>query len=411
MRPCKAFCLAFFPLRTRPIPALRHRKKSMKSDRTEQANSGVASLQLEVSDNDRDEDWDAMLARVPEVHFEQSSGWAVVKQRYGWKVRRLVARERGGVVGGIQVLTRTIGRFGTLAYVSHGPVVLPGHEGLDRILIRRLDEEAVRERWLYAVIDYPYRAAALAEEMRKIGYRAHPPGIPPSGLMTATTILDLRPDEAAQLAGMNQKTRRYIRKAQKSGLTFSVGVEEDLIRFRELMLAICARRNSTPTPPQKDFFLHLWRELAPKGWAKLFVVRRGEEMVCSLFAFTFSDTIRVWKVGWSGDHADSAPTHLLYWEIMRWAKAEGFKEFDFVWLDTEDAKLAAQGETEPSRFRDGTTFFKLGFGGRVVLLPPVQSKFYNPLARVAYRCGGAQMLASSWFRSLLSKYWSGRSHE
>jgi lipid II:glycine glycyltransferase (peptidoglycan interpeptide bridge formation enzyme) len=134
-------------------------------------------------------------------------------------------------------------------------------------------------------------------------------------------------------------------------------------------------------------------------------------MVCSVFAFTLSDTIRVWKAGWSGDYADSAPTHLLYWEIMRWAKAQGFKQFDFVWLDLEDARLAARGEIDPSRFRSGITFFKMGFGGRVVFLPPVQSKFYHPLANVAYRCGGERILRSSWFRSLLSRYWSGRSRE
>jgi lipid II:glycine glycyltransferase (peptidoglycan interpeptide bridge formation enzyme) len=383
----------------------------MKVERPDLPRTVKASLRLETSGDSRDEDWDAMLGRVPEAHFEQSSGWAVVKQRYGWKVRRLRACAGGEVVGGMQVLTRAIGRLGTLAYVSRGPVVLPGHEGLDRVLIQRLDEEATRERWLYVVFDYPYRAAALAEQMRQNGYRAHPPGIPPSGLMTATTILNLRLDENTLLAGMNRKTRRYIRKGQNSGLTFSVGVEEDLVRFRELMLTICARRHSAPTPPQKDFFLHLWRELAPRGWAKLFVVRKGEEMVCSLFAFTFSDTIRVWKVGWSGDYTDSAPTHLLYWEIMRWAKAQGFKEFDFVWLAAEDAQLAAEGETDPSRFHDGTTFFKLGFGGRVVLLPPVQSRFYHPLANAAYCCGGARILSSSWVRSMLARYWSGRSHQ
>jgi hypothetical protein len=101
----------------------------------------------------------------------------------------------------------------------------------------------------------------------------------------------------------------------------------------------------------------------------------------------------------------------MWWEIMRWGKANNFQKLDFVWIDTEDAKLAARGELSPARFRDGTTYFKLGFGGALLLVPPAQSKVFNPLFRFAYNCGGARILASQVFSRMIARYWSHKSGE
>ena len=368
--------------------------------------SGKSGVTYQVSRQLRDPIWDALLASAPGSHFEQTSGWGAVKARYGWQVLRILASADGMLVGGVQALTKPIGRLGTIGYVARGPTVLPGHEGLDRLLAAQVGRIARNERWLYGVFNYPYSAHALAADMIASGYVVHPPGIPPSGLLTATALLDLRPTEDEILARMRSNVRRDIRRAQRSGLSFGLGGMEDIPCFRQLMLETCARRDSAPTPPQKDFFHHLWSELGPQGCVRLFLVRLGDEIVSAAFAFTLSDTIRVWKVGWSGAHGDKEPNHLMWWEIMRWAKAHGFQKLDFVWVDTEDAKRAARGELSPEGFNDGTTFFKLGFGGVLHFPPPAQSCFFNPLCRLAYRCGGSRLLASNTFQRLLSRYWS-----
>ena len=368
--------------------------------------NGRVEVTFRISSQLRDPLWDALLASAPGCHFEQTSGWGAVKARYGWQVLRILASVDGVLVGGVQALTRPVGRLGTIGYVSRGPAVLPGHEGLDRLLAAQVGRIARSERWLYGVFDYPYEGHALAKEMATTGYLAHPSYLPPSGLMTATSLVDLRPNEDAILAKMNVSVRRNIRHGQRSALAFTHGGSAELPQFRDLMLATCARRDSAPTPPQKDFFHHLWSELGPQGWVRLFLVRLGDEIVSAAFAFTLSDTIRVWKVGWSGAHGDKEPNHLMWWEIMRWAKAQGFQQLDFVWVETEDAKRAARGELSPEGFRDGTTYFKLGFGGALLFLPPTQSFFFNPLCRLAYRCGGSQLLASNTVQRLLSRYWS-----
>jgi lipid II:glycine glycyltransferase (peptidoglycan interpeptide bridge formation enzyme) len=329
-----------------------------------------------------------------------------VKARYGWQVLRILASGDGVPVGGVQALTRRVGRLGTIGYVARGPAVLPGHDDLEERLAAQVTQIARKELWLYCVFDYPYQSHSLAAAMAADGFIPHPAGIPPSGLLSATLMVDLRPEEEKILGRMNSSVRRNIRRAERSGLSFALGGEADVPRFRELMLATCARRNSAPTPPQRDYFHHLWAELGARGWVRLFLVRHGDEIVSAAFAFALSDTIRVWKVGWSGEHGDKNPNHLMWWEIMRWARAHGFQKLDFVWIDTEDARRAARGELTPGGFRDGTSYFKLGFGGALLLPPPVQSRFFNPICTFAFRCGGARVLSSALFLRLISRYWA-----
>lgn len=355
----------------------------------------------------RDPAWDRMLNEVSGAHFEQTSGWAAVKTRYGWRVLRLTAQQEGVCLGGVQVLLRRVGRFGVLGYVSRGPTTRPGYEALAGELVDRLGRRASEERWLYLVFDHAYHAGNLAQRMSRQGYHPHPEGIPPSGLLAATSLIDLTRTEEELWAALRSHTRRNIRRAQRCGLTLREGGAADLAHFRELMLANCRRRGSAPTPPQPDFFGHLWNELAPAGYVHLLQVCLGDEVLSAVVAFTIADTIRVWKVGWSGAHEDKYPNYFRVWEVLRWARRRGMREFDFVWVDTDDARAVARGAIPAEGFRDGSTAFKLGFGGRLVLLPEPQCRFYHPFLRAGYALGGRRLLQTRWFRILLRKYWAG----
>jgi lipid II:glycine glycyltransferase (peptidoglycan interpeptide bridge formation enzyme) len=367
---------------------------------------GPSTVALVMSEELKDERWDAFLDSVPGAHFEQLSGWGAVKARYGWHVFRIIAMQAGQPVGGVQVLTRRLGKIGVIGYVARGPAVGPGQAGLDELLVEEVNRIARRESWIYCVHDYPYQGQALASFMAGKGYGPHPDGIPPSGLMQATSLVDLSGTEEAILARMNRNTRRNIRTAEKSDLVFSLGTAADLPRFRELMVETCTRRNAAPTPPQKDYFLNLWDELGQSGRVRLFVVRSGPHIISGLFAFAFSDTLRLWKSGWSGSDAEKSPSHLMFWEAIRWAKARGFRKLDLVWMDPEDAKRVARGEPERENFRTGITHFKLGFGGEILFCPAAQSRMFHPVLHFVFRAGGARLLASAPVRRLLTRVWS-----
>ena len=351
-----------------------------------------------------DPKWDSFLRQLPGAHYEQTSVWAQFRRHYGWRPIRWVACRDDRVVGGIQVLVHPLPQFGDIAYIVRGPMCEEGQAYLEDRLVDKVTMYARQHRFVYQVFDCPYNSKTLGHILDRRGYTLHPPGIPPSGLITATLVLDLEQSLDNLLKNMGANARRNIRYGEKAGFEMALGGEEHLDTFRELMLAICRRRGTAPSPPQPDFFKKLWEVAGSSGFARLFLVRLGEEVVSAAFAFTIGDTIRVWKVGWSGAYQNKYPNHLMWWSIIRWAKENGFKLFDFVWVDDHDAKLLAQGEKRPEAFRDGTTRFKMGFGGRLVMIPNARSQFFHPAFRWFARSGGMRLIRSRISQQLLQGY-------
>jgi lipid II:glycine glycyltransferase (peptidoglycan interpeptide bridge formation enzyme) len=350
--------------------------------------------------------WDSFLSRLPGAHHEQTGLWAQFRRHYGWRPLRWVAHREGQIVGGVQVLVHPLPRLGYIGYVVHGPMCEQGQTDVEEMLVDRATMYARQHRFVYQVFDCPYNTSALDGILDRRGYVLHPPGVPPSGLITATLLLDLEQSLDNLLRNMRTTVRQNIRTGEKAGFEMSLGGEEHLDTFWELMIAICRRRGTAPTPSQPDSFKKLWEVMGSSGYVRLFLVRLGEEVVSAAFAFTFGDTIRVWKVGWSGAHQYKYPNHWMWWSIIRWAKEKGFKQFDFVWVDGVDAKLLAQGEKRPEAFRDGTTFFKMGFGGRLVMIPDARSQFFHPAFRWFANAGGMRLIRSRISQQLLTRLWS-----
>jgi lipid II:glycine glycyltransferase (peptidoglycan interpeptide bridge formation enzyme) len=363
-------------------------------------------ITIDCSESPLYPEWDCFLNHLPGAHHEQMGVWAQFRLNYGWRPVRWVARREGRILGGVQVLVHPLPRLGYIGYVVHGPMCEEGHRGLEEQLVERATAYAREHRFVYQVFDCPYTTATLDGILDRRGYMLHPLSVPPTGLITATLILDIQPGLDSILRTMRTTVRQNIKVGEKAGFEVMLGGEQHLDTFWELMLTICRRRGAAPTPSQPDFFKKLWEVMGPSGYVRLFLVRLGEEVVSAAFAFTVGDTIRVWKVGWSGAHHYKYPNHLMWWSIIKWAKENGFKFLDFVWVDDHDAKLLAQGEKRPEAFRDGTTFFKMGFGGRLVLIPGARSQFFHPVLRVFVGAGGMRLLNSRIAQQVLRRLWN-----
>jgi hypothetical protein len=59
--------------------------------------------------------------------------------------------------------------------------------------------------------------------------------------------------------------------------------------------------------------------------------------------------------------------------------------WDFSSIDSRAAAALSEGRPLPDELRKTTTFFKLGFGGELVVLPSTYDLVFNPVLRLAYR--------------------------
>ena len=336
---------------------------------------------FEIFWNNQPEDraWDDFVLAQPDANHEQTSLWGSVRATLGWTIMRAVLTERGKIIGGAQVQLRSMKRLGKWAYITFGPVVAGDDALAEKILLDELKDFLRREHALYLLAQLPYNAHGFGERLLADGFIKAPLALAPSN-MKATLLLDLAKSEEQLLAEMRMTTRHQIRQGLKRGLVVERGGAADVDEFWKLMCALCSRRNTTPNPSSPEFFRQLWKSFSPRGWMQIFVAKHEGKTIAATVAFSFGGWFRVWKIGWDGARAELRPNQLLYWEMIRAAKQQGCRYFDFV--NIEPGEMA------------GPTEFKLGFGGEVKTLPGVYCYFVNPLVRAVMRGGLAKLLDS-----------------
>src|SRR3981081_985549 len=144
------------------------------------------------------------------------------------------------------------------------------------------------------------------------------------------------------------------------------------------MWVLCERKGTSPTPPQTDFFENLWRVFEPSGFVKLFVAEFEGNVISASMTFPFGDTVRAWKIGWAGDHAQMCPRGMLCGEMSGGANNNGYRVSDFVQIEEDLARTMQQGGPVDWNSVKGPDNFKVGFGGQPLALHQPYTDLYNP---------------------------------
>jgi peptidoglycan pentaglycine glycine transferase (the first glycine) len=316
----------------------------------------------------RRDEWDGLLARLPDAHVLQAWDWGECKARFGWTVERRTWEDgKGNATAAAQILRRTAraGPFSaSLYYVPKGPhldwrdssaraAVLSELESLargDRSIQIKIDPDLLLGSGIPgAYADAPDAIGAeTARALSERGWRYSPEQIQ----FRNTVLLDIRPEESALLSAMKPKTRYNIRLAQKHGVTVRPGTEADLpLLYR--MYAETADRDSFVIRSE-EYYRETWGTMMRAGRAQPLIAEVEDLPVAALVLFHFAD--RGWYLyGMSRAlHREKMPNHLLQWEAVRWLKTRGYAYYD-LWGAPDEFS-----STDPMW---GVFQFKLGFGG------------------------------------------------
>ena len=303
--------------------------------------------------------WNEALAALPGAHVLQTYEWAETKTQVGWTARRLLFLEElsGEPQAAASLLRRQLPRLPlAVAYVPKGPALDTADLSLAEVVLARLEQEARRARVIFVKIDPDVRAdteagVAFTQLLRQRGWRASREQIQ----FRNTLLSDLTLDEEALLAGMKSKTRYNVRLAARRGVTVRSGRLEELLPFYE-MYAATSRRDGFLIRPF-EYYRSVWETFMRAEMAHLLLAEVEKELVAGLILFCFARM--VWYMyGASTDRQRQLmPNHLLQWEAMRWAKAQGCTIYD--WWGAPDVL----DEDDPLW---GVYRFKAGFGGEFV---------------------------------------------
>jgi lipid II:glycine glycyltransferase (peptidoglycan interpeptide bridge formation enzyme) len=302
-------------------------------------------LRARLATPEEDARWDDLVASLGRPHVLQSRGWAEVKRPGGWDARRVVVEQDRTVVGAAQVLLKEIALAQRYAYAPRGPLVRDPSLVAD---VAAAVAHAIAPARAAALLFDPELEAdpALERSLRRAGCLPGRFPVQPR----RTLVLDIAREPDALLAEMRKKTRQYIRKGERDGVTTE---ESDDIRgFYEIQQAVAKRVGFGIH--ERSYFDTLWRVFAPQGRAHLFFASVAGTRVAAVLLLRWGET--AWEMfgGPTGEHAETRPFYLLKWRAMLRLRQLGVRSYD-MWGLAESAR-----DDDPLA---GVENFKTGFGG------------------------------------------------
>jgi peptidoglycan pentaglycine glycine transferase (the first glycine) len=294
--------------------------------------------------------WDDAAARSPWGHVLQTSVWAQVRERQGWRAEYIRIGEPLPVA---LVLWKDALAGQRIAYVPRGPIVAPGDSaGLRRALVR-LADLARERRAVFLKVDPELDSVFAGEPLRAAGFARSPQDIQP---VLATLELDLAPDEEALLAAMDKDTRWSVRQGPKRGVAVREVSDDAGLRAFYDLYSLTGRRAEFITRTW-DYYRSVWRALIDARLATLRLAYVDDAPVAGAMTWRCGERT-VYQTGATNDAArKSHAAYTLVWECIIGAKREGAKRFDLGGIPTD-----VDRKDDPMH---GPYVFKRGFGGAV----------------------------------------------
>jgi len=278
------------------------------------------------------EDWDDWVRRHPQAAFSHRSGFLESLAVFpgDGSLHLLEARTRTGVRrGGFPVyLSRRFGRvwarslpFGTYG----GPLVDPGvsdRDGVVRGLVEHVAEWArVRRVVAGEIVLGPLQSAdASAGD-------GPPPALEPLTLaarMSQAHLVDLAPGPEALRAGLHRESRRALRVAEGEG----VRVEEDASALHAVydLYLEQAKGWGVRRPYPRAFLARLLDHRS--GFARLYVARRGREVLTGALTLFTDQEAFVWVSGAAPAARPALAFGYLLWKILETAASLGCRRYN-----------------------------------------------------------------------------------
>lgn len=350
---------------------------------------------VRISEAQEESQWEQFLLQVPGGLHTQSSLWGQVKASLGYKTVRVLVYQNDELVGGAQIVMRSIPLFGAIGYISKGPILRPYSPELADRIVQALKQIAREYNIQLLIAQPPNISEDIVDILQSHGFQ------PSSNAVStrATLLLDLQKDLDTILQEMQRKTRYNIRLSGRKGITVREGNEADVNIYYSMLENTSQRQGFAVFP--LDYYQNMWRILAPTNNIKLFIAEVDGEPIAAQLSIGFGDTLTNKFSVWSGKHGDKRPNEAIQWAAISWAKEHGYRYYDFEGIDPEAAQLLLQGESIPDDMKQTVTSFKLGFGGDVVDFPEPYDYVYNPVLRKLYENIYPFVQGSKFLRNLL----------
>jgi lipid II:glycine glycyltransferase (peptidoglycan interpeptide bridge formation enzyme) len=331
--------------------------------------------------NHSPQDWNQLIAGLPQPHLLQTWEWSQVKVKYGWQAMPFEwVSNAGSPLAAAMVLKRTIPVAGfarrmSVMYMPKGPSLDWKDAALGTRVLDDLQALAKRQGAIFIKIDPDVRLGtgvpntqSAVEDSRGQAIRSD---LTRRGWIFSqdqvqfrnTVLVDLTGSEEELLARMKQKARYNIRLAAKKGVSVRIGTREDLSLLFKMYAETSLRDGFVVR--DEGYYRTVWetfmgRPASPdptQPFSEPLIAEVEGQPVAAVSLFYFAGCA-YYLYGMSREaHREKMPNHVLQWEAMRRAKSLGCRTYN-LW--------GAPDEFNESDGLWGVFRFKEGLGGEVV---------------------------------------------
>ena len=324
--------------------------------------------------------WDASVSAHPGADVAQLSGWGRLRRLAGYTPLYVLAYERERIVGGVQVLVRSLPLLHSLGYAPYGPMVFEHAERPDEIYSLLADalRDLVTDRLRILFVQPPMGGQPLTRALVERGFRPSDAGISPSVSLRAD--LDVGAEELRR--NLSKRMRRRTNQWARSGVAVRVGEVGDLSTLAELTRATGEHHGFAGF--DLDYLTTMYRELTPGGHLVFFVGEVEGRPVAIQLCTGAGGVLTARLTGFDRSHPG---THLrvpaaTIWAAMQWGRQNGYRWFDFGGIEEQSAAVLEAGR--PIQEMASFDQVKTDFGGQLVRYPQAVEFFASPLTRRGY---------------------------
>jgi lipid II:glycine glycyltransferase (peptidoglycan interpeptide bridge formation enzyme) len=331
-----------------------------------------------------DAEWDAFVAAHPNGSTLQTTQWARLKNRFGWRSHRVWLKQEGQLVAGAQILVRPYAwGLVKIAYIPHGPLVNWQDDEQVSVILNQIDFGAYERGagmlkmepllWLGETSPEEWSKICQVHECFNNSDNIQPP---------QTLIVDLTAPEEQILARMKQKTRYNIKLATKKGVTVRRGGGDDVRLFNELMRETGQRNQFGVHAP--EYYQSAYELFAPENLG-LFIAEYDSRPLAAIMVFVNGTRAAYFYGASSSAERKRMPTYLVQWTAMQWAKERGCTEYDLWGVPDYPEEDLEKHFQERKEGLWGVYRFKRGFGGNIKRTVGSADRVYNNIVYRLYQ--------------------------
>lgn len=315
-----------------------------------------------LNENQIDE-WNSLTKQEHCFSLLQSGEWGIFKEKMGWKVYRIAVKDNGEIIAGAQLLIKPLVLGKSIAYIPRGPIGNWLTPEISQLLLSEICRIAHAEGAIFVKIEPPiYRNSEADRLLENCHFQR-------SRMMNqpqTTIILDLNQGQEDILRQMRKKTRQYIHRAEREGISVRFGTLNDLPAYYDLMRLTGKREHFAARSHQ--YYRTEWEIFSIDDHAALLLAYYQDQLVAVRTVYSYGQHAAEFHAG-SLTIPGIHPNYLLVWEAIKWAKSKGCITYD-LWGIPDEISSADKKEKQLIENRNdglwGVYQFKRGFSRNIV---------------------------------------------